>query len=298
MKTDETNINWAHNPKVVGSSPTSATKLKATICGFFFLILKLESIQNYFMKKIMVSAFLIMWSANLFAQKNVKSEPVLSNPAVDFSHFVKTYNLAMGYNDLVVATQSVYEILSVDSTNLAWKDTLARLFLIRGAFDQAVFVGKELLTKSPDDIRLIELVAVSLQSAGNAKESLEYYEKLYPKTQNLYHLYQIIVLQYSLARLGECSANIDLLLKNPDSEKGTIEVNVGQGYTQKVPFKAAALNIKGVIAKQLNENSAAEALFNEALKVMPDFILPKGNLDDLKKESSKVPEQNSIQPKK
>ena len=75
-------------------------------------------------------------------------------------------------------------------------------------------------------------------------------------------------------------------------------MNVGQGYTQKVPYKAAALNIKGVIAKQLNENSAAEALFKESLKVMPDFVLPKVNLEDLKKEQNKVPEQNTNPPKK
>ncbi len=242
------------------------------------------------MKKIISFLFLICGATNLFAQKNVKSEPLLTNPTGDISFFVKTYKQAMNYNDLVVATQSVYEILSTDSSNFAWKDTLARLFLMRGAYDQSVFVGKELLNKSPDDIRLTEMVAIALQSAGDSKQSLEYYEKLYPKTLNLYHLYQIIILQYSLARLGECSANIDLLLKNPDAEKGTIDVTVGQGYTQKVPYKAAALNIKGVIAKQLNENTAAEALFNEALKVMPDFILPKGNLEDLKKEQMKVPE--------
>lgn len=250
------------------------------------------------MKKIITFLFLVCEAANLFAQKNVKSEPLFTNPTGDISFFEKTYKQAMNYNDLVVATQSVYEILCTDSANIAWKDTLARLFLMRGAYDQAVFVGKELLTKSPDDIRLTEMVAIALQSAGDAKQSLEYYEKLYPKTQNLYHLYQIIVLQYSLARLGECSANIDALLKNPDAEKGQIDVNVGQGYTQKVPYKAAALNIKGVIAKQLNENSVAEALFNEALKVMPDFVLPKGNLEDLKNEQNKVPEQNTNPPKK
>ena len=250
------------------------------------------------MKKIIVISLLLIASSNLSAQKNIKSEPIVTNSSADISFFVKTYNLAMNYNDLVVATQSVYEILSTDIDNLAWKDTLARLFLMRGAYDQAVFVGKELLTQSPDDIRLTEMVAIALQSAGDSKQSLEYYEKLYPETLNLYHLYQIIILQYSLARLGECSANIDLLLKNPDAEKGTIDVTVGQGYTQKVPYKAAALNIKGVIAKQLNENTAAEALFNEALKVMPDFILPKGNLEDLKKEQIKVPEQNPNQLKK
>ena len=36
MKTDETSIYWAHNPKVVGSSPTSATRKPQEIEAFFF----------------------------------------------------------------------------------------------------------------------------------------------------------------------------------------------------------------------------------------------------------------------
>ena len=217
-----------------------------------------------------------------------------SSPDTDF--FQKTYHLAMKYNDLVSATNSVYQILAFDTSSVAWKDTLASLFLMRGSYAQAVYIGKQLLEKQPDNTRLTELVAISLQSLGDAKQSLEYYEKLYPKTQNLYHLYQIIVLQYALARLGECSANIDLLVQDPRSEKEQIDINVGQGYNQKVPYKAAALNIKGVIAKQLNDNVSAEKLFNEALTVMPDFVLAKGNIEDLKK--IKIPEQNNPAPKK
>lgn len=232
--------------------------------------------------------FLLLLSPSfLFAQKSTKTtDTTPQSPTVstgtDF--YVKTYKLAMQYNDLVAATNSVYQILATDTGNIAWKDSLATLFVMRGAYEQAVVIGEELLKKQPDDTRLMELVAVSLQSGGAAKEALVYYEKLYPKTQNLYHLYQIISLQYALARLGECTANIDQLVQNPNSEKETVDVNVGQGYTQTVPYKAAALNIKGVIARQLNDDKTAEQLFNEALKIFPDFVLAKGNIEDMKKK--------------
>ena len=227
-----------------------------------------------------------------FAQKGTKTTTPVTpteTDAPDMEFFQKTYRLAMSFNDLVSATNSVYQILAVDTSSVAWKDTLASLFLMRGSYAQAVNIGKQLLEKQPDNTRLTELVAISLQSLGDAKQSLEYYEKLYPKTQNLYHLYQIIVLQYALARLGECSANIDLLVQDPRAEKEQIDINVGQGYNQKVPYKAAALNIKGVIAKQLNDIVNAEKLFNEALGVMPDFVLAKGNIEDLIKIKSSDP---------
>ncbi len=251
------------------------------------------------MKNFLILLLCFCVTENSFAQKGTKTTiPVTpsetTSPDTDF--FQKTYHLAMKYNDMVSATNSVYQILAVDTSSVAWKDTLASLFLMRGSYAQAVYIGKQLLEKQPDNTRLTELVAISLQSLGDAKESLEYYEKLYPKTKNLYHLYQIIVLQYSLARLGECSANIDLLVQDPSSEKEQIDINVGQGYNQKVPYKAAALNIKGVIAKQLNDNVNAEKLFNESLAVMPDFVLAKGNIEDLKKV--KTPEQTQPTPKK
>ncbi|MEI7802263.1 MAG: hypothetical protein WCI97_06445 [Bacteroidota bacterium] len=252
------------------------------------------------MKKILILLLCFAVAENSFAQKTTKTTTPTVTPvessSQDVDFFIKTYHLAMSYNDLVSATNSVYQILAVDTSSVAWKDTLASLFLMRGSYAQAVYVGKQLLEKQPDNTRLTELVAISLQSFGASKEALEYYEKLYPKTKNLYHLYQIIVLQYSLARLGECSANIDLLVQDPQSEKETIDINVGQGYNQKVPYKAAALNIKGVIAKQLNDNVTAEKLFNDALAVMPDFVLAKGNIEDLKKVKS--PEQNNPAPKK
>ncbi|HAP01599.1 MAG TPA: hypothetical protein DCQ93_06715 [Bacteroidetes bacterium] len=233
---------------------------------------------------------LILCPAFVLAQKGAKTSTIVdannsTTPGKDF--YIKTYQLAMKYNDLVAATNSVYEILATDTSSIEWKDTLATLFLMRGAYDQAVLIGKELLVKMPDDTRLMELVAISLQSSGNAKESLEYYEKVYSKTQNLFHLYQIISLQFALTRLGECTANIDKMIQDPNSEKETVDVNVGQGYKQTVPYKAAALNIKGVIARQLNDDKTAEELFNQALAIYPDFVLAKGNIDDMKKSSEK-----------
>ena len=68
----------------------------------------------------------------------------------------------------------------------------------------------------------------------------------------------------------------------------TVDVNVGQGYKQTVPYKAAALNIKGVIARQLNDDKTAEELFNQALAIYPDFVLAKGNIEEMKKSSEKI----------
>ena len=71
---------------------------------------------------------------------------------------------------------------------------------------------KEVFEKQPDNQRILEILATAEQSEGNEKDALSYYEQLYPKTKDLYHLYQIITIQYDLKRLAECNANIDLML--------------------------------------------------------------------------------------
>ena len=133
------------------------------------------------MRKFLILLLCFCASENSFAQKGTKTTTTTvtptetSSPDTDF--FQKTYHLAMKYNDLVSATNSVYQILAFDTSSVAWKDTLASLFLMRGSYAQAVYIGKQLLEKQPDNTRLTELVAISLQSLGDAKQSLEYYEK-------------------------------------------------------------------------------------------------------------------------
>lgn len=223
-------------------------------------------------------------NTNAYGQKTTK-EPPPTTSSFDTKamneHYLSIYNLAISYGDYASASNAVYGILSMDTSNIAWKDTLASLMFARGALDQCKKLAKEVYDIDNANLRMLELLAVSEQGLGNAKESLEYYEKLYPQTQQLFHLYQIATLQFGLQRLGECSVNLQKIIADPNAEKETVSINIGQGYQQQVPYKAAALNIAGVIARSVNDNENAKKAFEEALKIFPDFVLAKGNLDDM-----------------
>lgn len=204
--------------------------------------------------------------------------------AQSMDHYKKVYKQSLAYGDYIAAANAIYDQwVENPADSLSYKDTLANLYFIRGQFYQTIALGKDILKKNPDDLRMQELVGASDQNVNNLKEALDYYQKIYNKTHDLFHLYQIASLQFGLARVGECNQTIDQILADTGSVHQKIQITVGQGQQQAVPYKAAALNIRGVIAKGLSQNDVAKKAFQDALAVDPDFVLAKGNLADLSK---------------
>lgn len=202
----------------------------------------------------------------------------------------KVYELAIKYTDMAAAVNAVYYILAQNPDDMAWKDTLAGLYFSMQAFPQALQLSAEVLAKQPDNRRMLELQAIAFQAVGDAKSSLEMYEKLHKLTRSLYHLYQIAVLQYSLKRVGECETSLEQIISAPEAQTETISITAGTNarpIRQEVKLKAAALNVKGVLVKDKGDKAGAKKLFDEALKIEPEFELAKNNIDELAKDDKK-----------
>jgi tetratricopeptide (TPR) repeat protein len=194
-----------------------------------------------------------------------------------------TYRTSLSFGDAVVAKQALYNMIALKPENTKLKDTLAILYLNLGQVQQSLMLSKEIISTSADNLPILEIKAISEQNLGLSKDALATYENLYEKSKNIFHLYQIATLQYELKRLAECNQSVDQILGSPESEKNEININTGrQNQQQKVPLKAAAYNIKGVLAMDLNENAIAKASFEEALKIAPEFVLAKNNLEFIK----------------
>ena len=137
----------------------------------------------------------------------------------------------------------------------------------------------------------MEMVALSYNQLSKNKEALDLYERMYKQTKNIYYAYQTAVQQFYLKRVGECNETIDLILADPKSATEKISINVDQATQQQVPVKAAALNMRGILYKEMNMPDKAKASFEESLNVMPDFSLAKGNLDLLTKPAEDKKDQ-------
>jgi tetratricopeptide (TPR) repeat protein len=203
----------------------------------------------------------------------------MAQTSSSMDHYKSVYKQSLKYGDYIAAANAIYDQWVEDTANaLSYKDTLANLYFIRGQYYQTIAMGKEILAKHSDDLRMQELVGASDQSVGNLKEALDFYQRIYAKTHDLYHLYQIASIQFDLARVGECQQTLDQIIADTGSVHQKIQITVAQGQAQNVPYKAAALNIRGVIAKQAKEDDAAKKAFQDALAVDPDFVLAKNNL--------------------
>lgn len=236
-------------------------------------------------------AMILLLSHVTFSQKAKESTAPTSTPSSSLADpFVvkeKVFREALKYGDLLVAKQCLYEMIVLKPTEKNLRDSLAFIYINLGAAKEAILLSREILSSNPDNTNILEVKAIAEQSLGMSKEALADYETLYAKSTNIFHLYQIATLQYELKRIAECNASVDKLLANPDAEKKDINIGTGtRGQQQNVLLKSAALNVKGVLAMDLNELSVAKSCFETALKLSPDFVLAKNNMDFINKKTS------------
>jgi len=199
------------------------------------------------------------------------------------------YSQALKYNDLSVAKGAVYKMMSINPSDKSLKDSLLYLYFNGGSYGQCILLCREMLAENASRNNILEIKAVSEQNIGFIKDALESYEKLFAQTKNIFHQYQIAVLQYQLKRFGECAINIEGILKNEKSANEKVNISINQEDNQQVTLKAAAYNIRGVMMLETKREELAKASFEEALKIQPDFVLAKNNLTLTEKKAKPAP---------
>ncbi len=197
------------------------------------------------------------------------------------------YQLAIKYGDIEVAKNATYSMMQQHPDSICYLDTLCRLYFSAGANAQTILTAREYLAKDPSSLFIRELLAVSLGNLNKNKDALEQYEILHKQTKSVYHAYQIAVLQYVLKRYGECETSLNAVIADSSAVTARVSINIDQTQTQQVPLRAAAYNVKGVMEKDLNLIEQAKADFNEALKIYPEFVLAKNNIDGMNAKKEK-----------
>lgn len=202
----------------------------------------------------------------------------------------RVYGQAAQINDWEVAITALHNMLAIRPERSDLLDSLALTYYNNQQFVQSKLVASTVTQGNPGNLTMWLISAMSNEKLGLVKDALRDYEQLYARTTDLYYLYQVIVQQYALKRYGECTANIDRVLgmEEADDEKVTLYFNKEQ---QEVPMKAAVLNLKGVIALEMGNAEFARTCFQDALEIMPNFELAKGNLESMDKEEPAKPEK-------
>jgi tetratricopeptide (TPR) repeat protein len=97
-----------------------------------------------------------------------------------------------------------------------------------------------------------------------------------------FHGYNLAKLQFSLKKYDEAYQTIQKVEKINDTGKYKITFVINQNHNQQVELLAAVFYLKGITEIELELSEAAKASFEKAIKIQPDFILVKEQLEGLK----------------
>ncbi len=234
--------------------------------------------------KIIRSLFLL---SSVISLAQVKTKKSSDNP----KETLTILKQAQAYADGATIVTALHQIIAFEGANSTYKDSLAVTYYKMNNYFSCHLVAKELLEKKPTNLVLLELDALSLQQLNANKEAITIYEKLFALSKNKFHGYQLAVLQQSIKRLAEAQATINQVATCEDIKGLELEFPKDKNQTQKIVLNAAIQNLKGLIAYELKDSTAAKIAFQEALKISPDFALAKQNVAALELEISKPVEK-------
>jgi len=203
------------------------------------------------------------------------------------------YETAVKYRDGDVARMAIYNLLALNNNTGTYKDSLVNFYFAAQMYPQALFLGEELIEEKPGDTILLKILAVSRGAVGLLKESMTDYEMLYEKTQDINHLYELASTQLRLKRYEECGKSLQILFSDAAADSTKVSIRYGQqgSQEQKVPLKAAVLNLNGFLSFELKNYDDARKSFASALQIFPKFELAAGNLDLLDKIEKQAAEE-------
>jgi len=195
----------------------------------------------------------------------------------DIGHEISIYKNAMQYADYEAAKNAVYSIIEKHPENNSYLDTLTRLYFAMGANNQTIMAGNTCLKKDSGNKDIMEMVAIANANLSRHMESMEMYKRLQAKTHSPYFAYQVAFHEYRLNNYEESSKTLEGIVLDAAADSQYITITMGQDRSQRVPLKAAALNLLGVVQLQLHQDDKAKNNFDAALKLQPDFVLAREN---------------------
>ncbi len=191
---------------------------------------------------------------------------------------IRLYTQGKRIGDAAVMYDALHNMLAHEPGNVSVKDTLASLYFTGRMYAPALSLTQDLLTAKPKDVRYMEMKAVAQNSLGLLEDALVAYQELLAADPNPYFAYQIATIQYGLNQFEVAEATVDNMLA-ADLGEQKVNINLTNGRAQSVPMKAALLNIKGVLRKDVHKDlDRAREYFELAMAQAPEFQLPANNL--------------------
>lgn len=214
------------------------------------------------------------------AQQRNTNTPAASAPAASVKLAKAVYHQALSLADYQTAQYALHQLIIADQdTQRHWRDTLLFVYAESGAWRSAHLLAAKLREQRPNDNVLLAIDAKALSQLGLVREAISTYELLYSRTREAVYGFELVVLQLGIKRLSEADAVLAQLLAVDikDNDKTMVSAATPAGVQQSVPLKAAALNLRGLVAYDMKQNDIALGYFRQALGIKPDYAVAKQN---------------------
>jgi tetratricopeptide (TPR) repeat protein len=207
-----------------------------------------------------------------------------SKPA---SNYKKLLEQALKNKDYATAAFAYNNLLLEDSTNLEYKDSLARIYIRSGNFEGGLRLGEQVLAKNPNNNKLLELVSLANGQMKKTDKSIANLNSLYNSSKDDIYLYKISGVYFDNGVYEKADSISDKLIATADTSK-KVEIIMSDGTSQSVSIIAASYNMKGAILIKLAEQQQngeyvkkSIPLFQKALQISPDFVYPRLYLENI-----------------
>ncbi|MFI5221978.1 MAG: hypothetical protein ACHQK8_06620 [Bacteroidia bacterium] len=204
--------------------------------------------------------------------------------------YKKLYEKSMSMKDYSTAIMAVQMILLEDSSMASYQDSLPELYAAVNNVEAVSKTIDPVLKRHPKDEKFIQIKSVVQQEQGDYEGVMNSYSTLYELTHKLSYLYQIGTMSFQMGKLDEATKIVDEILSKAPGSKDSLDIFVSEQQKQKVPILAAALNFKGYIFAQKRNLPEAKKYFESALKVFPDFVMAKRNIQQMMAGAQKRPQ--------
>lgn len=188
------------------------------------------------------------------------------------------YQMALRYNDPAIAKARLYDLIERNPDNPRYRELLGNIYFEMEQYSSAALVALDLLKINEKSIPALEIAAFSLEQLGALDRALPHFESLHLLSGNLFSLYKTAYLQYSLKKHNEALNSVNMLIKDKKSTEEMLSFPKKDNSSQEVTMQVAALNLKGLIHKELGNKEEAKQAFDEAIKANPDFEMAIDNL--------------------
>lgn len=194
------------------------------------------------------------------------------------------YALASRWSDSEIVKNTLYDMIILNPKNDSLIFTLAYYYFENRQYASATLVSQELLARDSKNLDYLELSAASFEGLGILDRALQNYETQYLLSNNVLTLYKIAFLQLELNRYEEGLINVDILLSKPEANTIMIGFNDTKNVPKDFPMKLPVMNLKGLILEGKGDKGGAKKIYEEVVKIAPDFKPAVTNLAELNKK--------------